>query len=93
MPVPGVVQILLQVMLNIIFVDILMTDKWLPQLFLRPDSVEDDDKGINEFFDINGFSSKYMIINLGSCFIYLVLYLALIAAYLLILLLSKMCTK
>jgi hypothetical protein len=33
MPVPGVAQILLQVLLNLVYLDLLMTDLWLPSLF------------------------------------------------------------
>jgi hypothetical protein len=30
MPVPGIVQLIQQVLLNFIYVDILLTDMWLP---------------------------------------------------------------
>jgi hypothetical protein len=33
MPVPGIAQICQKVLLNLLYVDILMTEKWLPQLF------------------------------------------------------------
>jgi hypothetical protein len=47
MPVPGVAQILLQVLLNFVYLDLLMTDQWLPQMFGEPDS---EDKALNQFF-------------------------------------------
>ena len=34
MPVPGIVQLIQQVLLNFIYVDILLTDLWLPQMFM-----------------------------------------------------------
>jgi hypothetical protein len=50
MPVPGVAQILLQVLLNLVYLDLLMTDLWLPSLFQSSgDSVIDsaDDEPLN----------------------------------------------
>jgi hypothetical protein len=33
MSVPGIVQLVTSVLINFIYVDILLTDLWLPQLF------------------------------------------------------------
>jgi len=37
------------------------------------------DTALNDFFDENGFSSKILIKNLGSTFVYLALYLVMMA--------------
>jgi hypothetical protein len=76
MPVPGIVQLIQQVLLNFIYVDILLTDMWLPQLFMNPNEAQKEQKGINSYFEQNGFASKILVINLGSSFVYLVIYMA-----------------
>lgn len=52
--------------------DLLQTDKWLPQLFYNPD---EEDEPLNDYFDINGFSSKSVIKNLGSTFVFLAVFI------------------
>ena len=50
MPVLGVAQILLQVLLNLVYLDLLMTDLWLPTLFQGggdPAADIDDDTPLN----------------------------------------------
>ena len=51
MPVPGIVQLVQSVLLNFIYLDVLLTDKWLPQYIFKEDlsSVEDRD-GLNVYF-------------------------------------------
>ena len=85
--VPGTAKLIQMALLNFIYLDILLTDKWLiPLLFKEDDSNgedddadEDDDENVNpggplnDFFDENGFSSKYLIENLGSTFVYSIL--------------------
>jgi hypothetical protein len=50
MPVPGIVQLIQQVLLNFIYVDILLTDMWLPQLFMGPNE-NDESAAINTYFE------------------------------------------
>jgi hypothetical protein len=84
--VPGSAKLIQMALLNFIYLDILQTDKWLiPLLFKDVDDnatktevddddelviVEDTDAPLNDFFDENGFSSKSLIKNLGSTFVY-----------------------
>ena len=82
MPVPGIVQLIQQVLLNFIYVDILLTDMWLPQLFMNPNEAQKEQKGINSYFEQNGFASKILVINLGSSFVYLVIYMAIFILHL-----------
>jgi hypothetical protein len=81
MPVPGIVQLIQQVLLNFIYVDILLTDLWLPQLFMTPGETAKDQSGINSYFEQNGFGSKVLIINLGSSFVYLAIFAGIIVIY------------
>jgi len=78
--VPGIGKIIMTSLLNFIYLDILQTDLWLFPLIFPPktmqelDEEDDDDKPLNIYFDENGFGSKLLIKNLGSTFVYLVLY-------------------
>ena len=54
MPVPGIVQLTNQIMQKFIYIDIFYTEKWIPAL-LSTFSIIEEDHGINEFFEENGF--------------------------------------
>ena len=54
MPVPGIVQLTNQIMQKFIYIDILYTEKWLPTM-LSTFLILEEDRGINEFFEENGF--------------------------------------
>ncbi len=59
--VPGISQIMQQVIVNFIYIDILMTEKWIPYLFNRvngENNYNDEDSPLNNYFDDNGFSSR-----------------------------------
>jgi hypothetical protein len=45
---------------------------------MNPNEAQKEQKGINSYFEQNGFASKILVINLGSSFVYIVIYLALI---------------
>ena len=65
--------------------DLLYTDRWLNPLIFKDEALitnsdEDDqdakeDAALNPFFEENGFSTKVLIKNLGSTFVYLVLFI------------------
>ena len=82
MSVPGLAQIFMQLFLNLIYVDLLMTDRWLLPFFYKKGEVDDDTQVMNEYFSENGFESMTLVKNLGSTFLYLLVYLSLIFAYL-----------
>ena len=72
MTVPGIVQIFSKVLYNLIFKDILQTDKWL-----LPEGINNgDEKYLNSFFYESGFTSMKIMTNLGSTLAYLVFYIA-----------------
>ena len=47
MPVPGIVQMVQAVLLNFIYLDILLTDYWIPKLFKTTAEQLEKDGGIN----------------------------------------------
>jgi len=77
MTVPGIVMILNSVLMNLINMDILLSDLWLPDLFYGPYSSAEDSEALNVFIDENGFKSKFSIKNLGSALVYFFLYIGL----------------
>ena len=93
MPVPGIVQLIQQVLLNFIYVDILLTDLWLPYLFMNTNEAPSEQKAINPYFEQNGFASKTLIINLGSSFVYIVIYMAIFILYIILKLVQKIFSR
>lgn len=85
--VPGIASQILSSLINFIYLDVLMSEKWFEKIFYRSisngskarilisESEMERDLPLNEFFDNNGFSTKSLIKNLGSTFIYLLIYL------------------
>ena len=56
MAVPGIVQLMLQVLVNFLYFDLLYTDLWLPYMFSPGDyEVTSDDLSLNDYFYDNGF--------------------------------------
>lgn len=53
--VPGLVQLVLAVLLNFIYFDVLLTDLWMPRIFKNSNNGNEMDGGLNEYFDENGF--------------------------------------
>ena len=76
MPVPGIVQLIQNVLLNLIYVDVLMTDSWLPQIIYggKNEATHEDEEPLNDYFEENGFKSRVLMKNLGSTIVYLALY-------------------
>ena len=63
-------------MLSFIYLDILMTDKWLIPIIYGDTDEDDDDHALNSQFEDNGFGSMSLIKNLQSTFVYLVIILS-----------------
>lgn len=82
---PGIGQAIQSQMLKFICFDILMTDKWFTKIFYADEESgskgriltpsKNADHALNSYFEINGFESMSLIKNLGSTFIYLLIYL------------------
>jgi hypothetical protein len=54
MPVPGIVQLTNAVFQKFIYIDIFYTEKWFPAL-LTTFTIIEEDHGVNEYFEDNGF--------------------------------------
>jgi hypothetical protein len=65
MPIPGIVQIMQAAFLNLLYLDIFYTEKWLPFIFPL-DPLGNDETGLNEYFEDNGFGTTLFMVNLGS---------------------------
>lgn len=73
--VPGVAQMIQQVLLNLIYFDILYTELWFPELLATLKiKLDQEDKGLNNFFEENGFDSKLLMKNIGSTFFFIIIY-------------------
>ncbi len=63
--------------IRLIFIDILYTEDWMPEFMesigLYVDNI-DNDEPVNIFFEENGFQSKQFLKNAGSTLVFLVLY-------------------
>jgi len=55
--VPGIAQLIQQVFLNLIYVDLLWAEYWLPQLFSQEGESESKTGGLNRYFEDNGFET------------------------------------
>ncbi len=53
-PIPGIVQSIQQVLLNLIQADLFYTEEWLHKIIVSEDIINDD-SGINNFFNENGY--------------------------------------
>ncbi|TNV71223.1 hypothetical protein FGO68_gene7068 [Halteria grandinella] len=68
--VPGLVQIVQQILLNFIYMDLLQTDKWVTPLFYSEEQLAEDEP-LNMFFDLN---SPRFIVTTGSSFVFLAIF-------------------
>jgi hypothetical protein len=75
-------------MQKLIYVDIFYTERWFPAL-LSTFTTEEEDHGINEFFEENGFQSTSLVMILGSTLVFLLLQLVLFTFYPVLHILSK----
>jgi hypothetical protein len=87
MPIPGIVQIMQAAFLNLLYLDIFYTEKWLPFIFPL-DPLGNDETGLNEYFEDNGFGATLFMVNIGSALVFVLLQFALFALYPLIALLA-----
>lgn len=83
--VPGLAKVIQSALLGFISMDLLYTDRWLNPLIFNENSGisttnENDEESfiedtpLNPFFEENGFQTRILIKNLGSTFIYLLIY-------------------
>ncbi|TNV86505.1 hypothetical protein FGO68_gene13225 [Halteria grandinella] len=67
-PIPGISSLIQSLLSSIIYMDLLMTDKWLKPLLDKAIQKQelDEDTPLSIFFDSQGFQSRLIIYNLGS---------------------------
>jgi len=75
MSVPGIATLINSVMLNLIYVDILQTERWLTKWFFDDSQITEQDNPLNAYFEENGFNSLSSIKNFGSTLVYLAILL------------------
>jgi len=71
--IPGVAKPVMSLILQFIYLDLFQADLWLSPILQENNDDEDDDSGLNEFFEESGFQSMFMIVNLGSTFVFILL--------------------
>ena len=77
MQVPGMVQLINNVIMSFIYVDIFLSDRWLPQLFYGLDRLDDDSEPLNSYFEESGYSSKVLLKNINSSLVFIWIYCSL----------------
>ena len=76
-PVPGMVQLINNLIMSLIYVDIFHSDKWIPQVFYGLERVNDDNEPLNSFFDESGYSSTMLLKNINSSLVFIWIYCSL----------------
>jgi hypothetical protein len=74
MPVPGMVQLINNVVISFIYVDIFLSDKWMPDLIYGSESASEDNEPLNSYFDESGYSSKALLKNMNSSLVFIWIY-------------------
>ncbi|TNV86966.1 hypothetical protein FGO68_gene20 [Halteria grandinella] len=71
--IPGIASPIQSLLLSIIYMDLLMTDKWLTPAIEKSLTIDeiDNDNPVNMFLDEQGFGSQLLVVNLGSTLIFL----------------------
>ena len=77
MTVPGMVQLINNVIMSFIYVDIFLSDQWMPELFYGLERVNDDIEPLNSFFDESGYSSTVLLKNINSSLVFIWIYFVL----------------
>lgn len=86
--IPGLAQTIQKIFFELIYLDLLQTDKWLiPLIYEDTDAYEP----LNPYFELNGFQSTSMISNLGSAFVSLLVFLFLHLLLLILKLTDPLC--
>jgi hypothetical protein len=74
MPVPGMIQLINNVIMSFIYVDIFLSDQWMPELFYGLERIDDDTEPLNSFFDESGYSSMVLLKNINSSLVFIWIY-------------------
>ena len=83
--IPGLPRVANVIIMQISQLDILPSQTIIQDMYMIPDENNiPGDMALNEYFNQAGFQSSYSIVNMGSTFIYLLLYLAFVLIQLLL---------
>ena len=68
--------------------DIFYTEKWFLPWLSKLNNIEND-RGINEYFEENGFESLILLMNLGSTLVFMFIIIGVLTIFVVIHVLSK----
>ena len=90
MNVPGIVQIVQQIFMNFVYFDVFYVDQWVPPT-LKKVSIDMNvpEDPINDYFKDNGFEVKFLMKNIGSTLIFLIIYIIAWVIYLILAFLGR----
>jgi hypothetical protein len=71
-------------MMSFIYVDIFMSDQWMPDLFYGMESVDYDNESLNNFFDESGYYSKELLKNINSSLVFIWIYFSMLTLLLIL---------
>jgi hypothetical protein len=63
--------------MSFIYVDIFLSDQWMPQLFYGLERVDEDNEPLNSYFDESGYSSKVLLKTINSSLVFIWIYCSL----------------
>ncbi|TNV86600.1 hypothetical protein FGO68_gene11197 [Halteria grandinella] len=94
-PIPGIASPIQSLLSTIIYMDLLMTDKWLSNFLedITQISEDDEDAPLNLFLGSQGFQSKLLLFNLGSTLVFFIIQVLLLIYTGIMRLLSQKCLR
>ena len=94
MNVPGIVQIVQQIFMRFVYFDVFYVDQWVPPTLKKVSfNMDIPDDPINDYFQENGFEVKFLMKNIGSTLIFIILYVIAWWFYLMLKICGKCCEK
>ncbi|TNV86941.1 hypothetical protein FGO68_gene16476 [Halteria grandinella] len=75
--IPGRAQMIMSILMNLIYMDLLQTNLWLDKIL----NIEDDGEALCPSFDLAGYSTLNSVSNLGSTFVFIFILVTLYAVF------------
>ncbi|TNV87261.1 hypothetical protein FGO68_gene1328 [Halteria grandinella] len=72
-PIPGIASSIQSLLSTLFYLDLLMTDQWLPIEKSVTEGELEEDSALNLLFESQGFQSRIVLLNLGSSLVFLVI--------------------
>ncbi len=90
MNVPGIVQIVQQIFMKFVYFDVFYVDQWVPPTLKKVSfNIDVPEDPINDYFQENGFEVKFLMKNIGSTLIFILVYLIAWLIYLMLRIFGK----